>query len=170
VHPHVGQMSVEIGPLVFVFTSPSPFLSYYRLKKFGLTSSPVAKTVCDDTVKLCHSGSGILMLWTVYLTSQYTLYGDAINHAARLMVKAKAGFASAKVICDVNTFHFGKSDEVVFLPLGAIQVSTHMRFSCEGCFWICGRLAVVCRVGIHPFNHSLLQEMWKSICYCAERV
>jgi hypothetical protein len=58
--------------------------------------------------------------WTFKM--QYTLYGDAINHAARLMVKAKAGYASAKILCDINTFHFGKSEEAMFLPLGAIQV------------------------------------------------
>lgn len=52
--------------------------------------------------------------------SEYTMYGDAINLSARLMIKAKEGLAS--VLCDFTT-HELAHQAARFTKLEALQVS-----------------------------------------------
>ena len=56
--------------------------------------------------------------------SEYTVYGDAINLSARLMIKANEGLAS--VLCDFNT-HELAYHAATFIKLEPIQVSLPLR-------------------------------------------
>lgn len=52
--------------------------------------------------------------------SEYTVYGDAINLSARLMIKALEGLAA--IVCDDTTFELAHQS-ALFTKLDPIQVS-----------------------------------------------
>ena len=62
--------------------------------------------------------------------AEYTVYGDAINLSARLMVKAKSGLG--EVLCD-NTTHGLAQEAASFERLQPLMVISHsQRSGCEG--------------------------------------